>query len=137
VHTHAKGEPEVNPRQALIAPHPGGGALAGLYPRDHLRHAVCGRVCLQDSQFQQLVRKFGGLSDAAEQAVRAWAEALLAAWDLPPLIQQPIQGTTFQWWDARWEEWQGRPQAATKRLTEDADTMNAGVLALLKKEGVL
>jgi hypothetical protein len=103
--------------------HTGSGALAGGLPRDHLRHAVCGRVCLHNTQFQQFVRKFGGLSDAAEREVRAWAEELLAAWDAAPLISQPIQGTSFQWWDARWEEWQGRPEAVhgAARLGTRAD----------------
>lgn len=92
----------------------GSGVLAGILPRDHLRHSVCGRVCLQQTQFQEFVGKLGGDRHEAEVVIQGWAARLLAEWDAPPLLTKPIQGTTFQWWDARWEEWQGRPQAAKK-----------------------
>lgn len=95
----------------------GSGALVGMLPRDHLRHAVCGRVCLQETQFQQFIQKFGGETDAAKASVRTWATGVMATWDMPPLMNHPIQGTTFQWWDARWEEWQGKPQAAPASKT--------------------
>lgn len=116
----------------------GNGAMAGALPRDHLRHEVCGRVCLQQSQFQQFTAKFGGEQSAASTAVRDWAKGVLAAWNAPPLGTQPIAGTTFQFWDARWEEWQGRPQAAPRqRLTENPDTMVAGVREILRKQGAI
>jgi hypothetical protein len=85
------------------------GVMAGMLPRDHLRHGVCGRVCLHETQFEQFVRKFGATPDVAVTAVKAWAASVLEAWDKPPLLNRPIQGNNFQWWDARWEEWQGRP----------------------------
>lgn len=95
------------------APKSGNGVMAGSLPRDHLRHEVCGRVCLQQTQFQQFVAKFGGEYTVAERTVRVWATGILDAWATEPLRDQPIGGTGFQFWDARWEEWQGRPQAAS------------------------
>ncbi len=93
-------------------PATGSGAMAGMLPRDHLRHAVCGRVCLQETQFQQFVRKLGG--DEPAIRVGEWVRITLEHWgDEGPKRDQPIQGTTFQWWDARWEEWQGTPKAST------------------------
>lgn len=91
------------------------GALAGQLPRDHLRHAVCGRVCLQEQQFEQFVRKLGGATADAVVAIRRWAASVLAEWDEPPKISQSIQGNTFQWWDARWLEFQGKPEAHSWR----------------------
>lgn len=89
----------------------GSGAMAGSLPRDHVRHKACGRVCLHETQFEQFVRKLGGDPAAAAMAVKEWARETLDTWELPPLMNKPIQGTTFQWWDARWEEWQGSPKA--------------------------
>ena len=92
------------------AAHTGSGVLAGSLPRDHMRHAICGRVCLQETQFQQFVRKLGGEEPCAR--VGEWVRTVLEHWDTPPLMNQPIQGNNFQWWDARWAEWQGTPKAA-------------------------
>lgn len=92
--------------------HTSGGALAGMLPRDHLRHKVCGRVCLHETQFEQFVRKLGGVELDAAHQIATWARGLLDAWDLPPLLNKPIQGNNFQWWDARWIEWQGSPTAS-------------------------
>lgn len=94
------------------AAHTSGGVMAGMLPRDHARHAICGRVCLHHTQFSQFVLKIGGNREHAEIQIATWAKGLLETWDLPPLANRTIQGTTFQWWDARWEEWQGSPKAA-------------------------
>ncbi len=90
----------------------GGGALAGSLPRDHLRHAVCGRCCLPDSLFAELLRKVGGDEATSRTRVTGWARAVLSEWD-GPRAEQPIQGDAFQWWRARWQEFQGLPQAAS------------------------
>lgn len=91
------------------------GAMAGGLPRDHLRHAVCGRVCLQEQQFEQFARKIGGSDGHAK--IAEWARDLLAEWDRPPKLNQSIQGNTFQWWDARWLEFQGKPEAKLRSGT--------------------
>lgn len=112
----------------------GSGAMAGALPRDHLRHEVCGRVCLQQSQFQQLVGKFGGADQAAsERAVREWAGTVLDAWATEPLLDQPIGGTSFQFWDARWEDWQGRPQSTTSHAGK-LTTRMASAIANIERE---
>jgi hypothetical protein len=98
----------------------GNGVMAGALPRDHMRHEACGRVCLQQTQFQQFAGKYGGDTTVAEKAVRAWANKVLDDWAAEPLLSTPIGGTSFQFWDARWEEWHGRPKAANSEQRSTA-----------------
>ena len=85
----------------------GNGAFgARALPREHLSHEVCGaRICLPRQQFFEFVGKCGTGLD--EQDVRAWAEAITVEWSEPPKCDETIRGTVFQFWSARWEEWQG------------------------------
>jgi hypothetical protein len=84
-----------------------GGVFAGALPRDHMRHEECGRVCLHSQQFQRFVAKLGGARETAEPTVRGWARAVLKEWEEGPKAAEPIGGNDFQFWDARWAEWQG------------------------------
>lgn len=89
----------------------GSGVLSGALPRDHMRHAICGRVCLHETQFEQFVKKLGG--DKSADRVRDWANALMVIWgEHGDKRNITIQGNNFAWWDARWTEWQGSPKAA-------------------------
>jgi uncharacterized protein YdaU (DUF1376 family) len=101
-----------NPESARAA-HTGSGAMAGELPRDHLRHSVCGRMCLHEKQFAEFVQKIGGGKEAATEKVRAWGESVLREWgDDGPKANATIQGTSWQFWNVRYEEWQGSPKAA-------------------------
>lgn len=95
---------------ATVSPMPrrlGRGVLAGSLPADHLRHAVCGRVCLPDFKFRQFANKCGGDASTADERVRVWAQGVLEQWDSPPLASQPIQGRDLEFWDVRFSEWVG------------------------------
>lgn len=54
----------------------GGGVMAGALPREHLRHAHCGRVCVPDFLHGEFLPKLGGDADAR---LRAFYVATLAA----------------------------------------------------------
>jgi hypothetical protein len=92
------------------------GALGAAVPREHLKHALCGRICLHQAKFDQFVRKVGGRDDVADSAVRQWAQAVLDAWDRPPLLEQSIGGSDFEFWDARYEEWKGGAAKGADRV---------------------
>lgn len=113
--------------------HTSSGAMAGMLPRDHLRHAICGRICLQQSQFVEFVSKLGGECDVATDRVSTWAKGVLREWgDDGPKHNTPIQGTTFVWWNARYDEWQGLPTALAGKQT----TRLASAVANIKAGGV-
>lgn len=96
----------------------GWSVLDGSLPRDHLRHAECGRVCLHQQQFARFVAKLGGDRAVAEKAVSAWARGVLVIWEEGAMCDTPIGGNDFQFWDARWSEWQG---GASVTRDEDAE----------------
>lgn len=112
----------------------GNGAMGADLPRAHLRHSVCGRVCLQETQFARFVQKFGGTQAEAFTAVETWARGVLDAWSTPPLLEQAIGENDFQFWDARWAEWRSPTTKAPKvTLADDA----AAVREILRKQGAL
>jgi uncharacterized protein YdaU (DUF1376 family) len=108
-----KKEQEREPRTWKAA-----GVMAGMLPRDHMQHEVCGRVCLLRSQFVEFVRLFGGDEATATTAVRDWSKQILEEWDKPPKLMQPIGGGKFAFWQARWDEWHPVVRPATKRSDE-------------------
>lgn len=112
----------------------GRGVLAGSLPADHLRHAVCGRVCLPDFKFRQFVNKCGGDAATAESRVLTWATGVLAAWDAPPLASQPIQGRDLEFWDSRFTEWLGAAPKPAVRETGGRVVPGVEATAKLLKE---
>ncbi len=113
----------------------GSGAMGAELPRAHLRHAVCGRVCLQETQFARFVAKFGGPQAEAFTAVQRWAEAVLEAWSTPPLADREIGENDFQFWDTRWAEWRSPTAKASASPSIEADA--EAVRAILRKQGAL
>lgn len=87
-------------------------ATANGHGRDHVGHAICGRMCLHDKQFAEFVVKLGWELDLAKAEVTRWATGVLLEWgDHGPRRGETIKGTTWQFWNVRYEEWQGRPTA--------------------------
>lgn len=100
------------------------GVLGAAIPREHGRHALCGRVCLPAAKYEQFVRKIGGDDIAtAERTVLDWAKGVLAAWERSPLLSLSIQGNDFEFWDARYEEWQGAAVKSTPKPHEPRSTI--------------
>lgn len=111
------------------------GAMAGMLPRDHLRHSVCGRICLHEKQFAEFVQKVGGSREAATERVRAWAESVLREWgEDGPKRDAVIQGDTFAWWNARYTEWQGRPNPAIEAAGKQTTRLAAAVSSIARAE---
>lgn len=71
------------------------------------------RICLMARHFEDFVGRLGGERTTAELRVKRWAEDILLAWNDGAQRDAVIQGDTFKWWNARYEEWQGSPQAQT------------------------
>ena len=83
--------------------------MAGTLPRDHLRHAWCGRVCVPDFLHAEFTGKLTGdpgQLDAAAQQLRAWYAATL---DAIPLSQR-IGDEPVKFWRQHFAAWQ--PSAA-------------------------
>jgi len=49
--------------------------------KDHLAHAACGRVCVPAFLHREFVRALGGREDVADERLRDWYTAVLAALD--------------------------------------------------------
>lgn len=93
-------DPSPSPDQA---PDPGGhtrartssGVMAGALPRDHLRHAYCGRVCVPDFIHGEFLQKIGGIEPDA--SVRRFYDDVL---DSIP-ADQPIGDDPVKFWRAQ------------------------------------
>lgn len=103
------------------------GVFAGSLPRDHVNHAICGRVCLHNNHLARLAHKLGGDSADARVSVLAWAKGVADAWMKPPLDTKPIGENDFAFWDARFVEWQ--PATGTSKASEQ----DAAFAAALRK----
>ncbi len=74
---------------------------APIHDRSHLKHAVCGRVCLHAAQYGEFVRRRN--HDNAEAEVRTWAERIVDAWTMGPFAAvEP--GDPFEFWRTRYAE---------------------------------
>ncbi|MEO6236601.1 MAG: DUF1376 domain-containing protein, partial [Vicinamibacterales bacterium] len=93
----------------------GAGAGGGAYPREHLRCAhLCGRVCLPDNLFAELVRARGGPPEDAERQVREWqARVNAASGEDGPNWTHAVGDDKFAFWRARWQNEHGTTATAT------------------------
>lgn len=93
----------------------GAGVMAGTLPRDHLRHAFCGRVCVPDFLHAEFTGKLTGdpheLSTAAAR-LREWYAATLAA--IPK--GRAIGDEPIRFWRAQFAAWQ--PSAVPSGKTD-------------------
>lgn len=89
-HTDRSGHTQIARARALT----GSGVMAGALPRDHIRHAFCGRVCVPEPLHGALIRQLGGDRDAAAETLRAWYARVLDG--IPE--DQPIGDEPFTFW---------------------------------------
>lgn len=86
----------------------------GLGP--HLKHAMCGRVCLHESQFSQFCQLLGSTQADPDAYVRTffrgWTERYTDG-DRAQLLPEPDM---FDFWRARWKE--THPRAAVVMVTK-------------------
>jgi hypothetical protein len=118
-------EPETPPEPETPVPTKqgqGGSAPPALRPRpmapihdtSHRKHAVCGRVCLHASLFNDFVRRRN--HDHADQEIRAWAEGVVVEWTMG-VFQTVEPGDPFDFWKARYaEQWPAASGSAPSRL---------------------
>lgn len=72
----------------------GGGAGAGTFPRDHLRHAWCGeRICVPDVLHVEFQRRIGGDAADADRQLRALYQRVHSA-----IPAGPFGDETFAFW---------------------------------------
>ena len=117
----------------------GPGAGAGTFPRDHLRHVVCGRRCVPEFLHGEFLAGLGGDEGEADQQLRAWYRETLAA--IPE--EQPIGDEPARFWRAQFARWQpsavpapdARARAAPARLTRaDAPDDTEALRALQSRQ---
>ncbi len=68
----------------------GAGVMAGSLPREHLRHAFCGRKCAPDFLHGEFVQSVGG-ADPEATVRQFYADALDAIPDDVPIGDEPIK----------------------------------------------
>lgn len=90
-------------------------------PEGHQKHAVCGRVCLHQKQFAEFVSKLGLELELAMTEVRRWAAGVLQEWTEGAKRDVVVQGSIFDFWNARWQEWQGTPPKIAKSVPPPTD----------------
>jgi hypothetical protein len=73
VRDRGRGEAAAPPSRGI-----GSGVMAGALPREHLRHAFCGRVCVPDFLHAQFQRQIGGDPADADSTLRALYNQVLA-----------------------------------------------------------
>lgn len=73
----------------------GSGVMGGMLPRDHLRHAWCGRVCVPEFLHGRFVAAIGGAD--ADARLRAFYVETFA--DVPD--SQPVESDPTKFWPAR------------------------------------
>jgi len=93
---------------------------AGL--KAHRAHAVCGRVCLHTTQFEEFTRLSGKPDSEADAYVRQWALAVLAAWP----ESQAIGDDAWAFWRLRWGE--AHPSTRKTRAEREAESVGARFL---------
>jgi hypothetical protein len=88
-------------------------ALSPIHDRSHRAHAVCGRVCLHASLFNDFVRRRN--HDDADREVRTWADGVIDAWTDGP-FRSIEPGDPFDFWKARYaEQWPAATSNASKK----------------------
>lgn len=68
-------------------------ALAGMLPRDHLRHAWCSSrgKCVPEFLHGEFVKAVGGDEHAANQRLKVWYEAVEAGWPAGAIGDDPVK----------------------------------------------
>lgn len=75
--------------------------LAPIHDASHKKHAVCGRVCLHASLFNDFVRRRN--HDNADEEIRQWADGVVDEWTTGTFATiEP--GDPFDFWKARYAE---------------------------------
>lgn len=90
-----------NTREGEEAPAAPPRPMAPIHDRSHRQHALCGRVCLHASQFNDFVRRRNHPN--ADQEIREWAASVLDAWSIGPHAQTE-PGDPYDFWRARYAE---------------------------------
>ena len=75
----------------------GSGVMAGSLPRDHLRHAFCGRVCVPEFLHGEFCRKIGGDEAISDQTAHGFYAQVLAS--IPN--DRPIGDDPIKFWRAQ------------------------------------
>ncbi len=88
--------------------------MAPIHDRSHHKHAICGRVCLHASLFNDFVRRRN--TPNADQEIRAWAAGVIDAWTTG-VFQATEPGDSFEFWKARYAETWPMATAATASKT--------------------
>jgi 5-methylcytosine-specific restriction endonuclease McrA len=82
-----------------------GGVMAGTLPRDHLRHAWCGRICVPDFLHDQFRRALGAEEDTADTRLRGRGTRQERGWYAETLTSltetEPIEPDPVKFWRAR------------------------------------
>lgn len=86
--------------------------LAPIHDKSHLKHAVCGRVCIAAAQFGEFVRRRN--HDGAEAEIRAWANRIVDLWTHGAHANDE-PGEIFDFWRARYAETWPPSSAAAPR----------------------
>jgi hypothetical protein len=89
----------------------GSGVMAGTLPRDHRRHAWCGRKCVPDFLHGEFLRSIGGDEAKARKTLEAFYERAIA--DIPD--DQPIADEPLRFWRAKFAAAFGQSQSTGSR----------------------
>lgn len=88
--------------------------MAPIHDTSHRKHAVCGRVCLHASLFNDFVRRRN--HGDADREIRKWAEGVVDEWTTGA-FERVEPGDMFDFWKARYaERWPADKAAAPSRL---------------------
>lgn len=109
-----------------------GGVLTGGLPREHLRHAWCGRKCVPDFLHAEFLRAFGGDVDVARVKLTAFYEDICAALPEGPVGDEPVR-----FWRERFAAIFSTPKPEKGRFGTTVEQDVDAVRAQLKREGVL
>lgn len=87
--------------------------MAPIHDRSHHKHALCGRVCLHASLFNEFVRRRN--HDGADQEIRTWAGEVIDLWTSG--VHMAIEpGDAFDFWKSRYaEKWPAAVAAAVSK----------------------
>lgn len=107
-------------RQALT----GSGVMGGTLPREHLRHAFCGRVCVPEQLHGEFVRQWGGTD--ADRQVRAFYAAVDDAWSTGAFADTPIGDDAWKFWRARFGERHGTTATTPAKRSVSSTPRTAG-----------
>lgn len=100
------------PNGGVAPPRP----MAPIHDASHKKHAICGRVCLYASQFNEFVRRRN--HDNADTEVRQWAAGVVDAWTSGAFATvEP--GDSLDFWKARYaEQWPAAAIGPVKPMPE-------------------